>query len=165
MKIVKKNDSLLMKVIHYFLMVITFGKNKNFLSSFVTTIGQTIYVPDSWDRHSESEKEMILAHEQVHIDQYKKEGILFSLKYLFWPFPCIRATARLKYECEAFAKDIVLSYKKNLTPVFSGRFDYVVQLLSGPEYFWTCTDQNYVRKVLTFCILKELKKQRNAGII
>jgi hypothetical protein len=159
--VIKKSDSMLMKVIHYFLIAITFGKNKRFMTDYVTTIGRTIYVPASWDSASEDRKSIVLLHERVHIEQFEREGIWFALKYLFWPLPTIRAKARIKYECEAFAKEIVHEYKIYLTPVFSGRFDQVVEELSGPGYFWACTDKGYIRKVLTFCILRELRRLRS----
>lgn len=47
-KIVWKKDSWLMKFIDGFLRVITLGKQRSFMTDYITTIGYTVYVPDSW---------------------------------------------------------------------------------------------------------------------
>lgn len=149
-----------MKLINIFLVIITFGKQNKFMIDYITTIGTKIYVPDGWDEWSEEVKDCVLFHENVHVEQYKKEGLKYVFKYLFWPLPALRARARLEYEVEAYAKDIVYSYRKYGTPLFGYRCYKIISNLTGPEYFWTYTNRAYVSKRLFSKILEELKTEK-----
>jgi ABC-type multidrug transport system fused ATPase/permease subunit len=77
-KTVYKNESLFMKI----LSVILFF-NSEFMTSYATTIGETVYLPESAKKYSSKELEILLSHEMVHILDYKKNKVLFVLKYLF----------------------------------------------------------------------------------
>lgn len=158
--IIKKNDSTLMKIVNVILLIITFGKQNTFMTDYITTIGEKIYVPKDWDLLPEQSKDIILFHENVHIEQYKREGFWFSLKYLFWPLPTLHAHARLAYELEAYAKDIVYSYRKYGTPIFGPRYDEVINQMTGPDYFWTCVNKKHVATRLMIRIFKEIKDTR-----
>jgi hypothetical protein len=78
MKIVYKDDSLFMRILGKILFF-----NPTFMTSYATTIGETIYLPNKSKEWSDQSIEMLLAHEMVHVLDYKKEGFLFFLKYLF----------------------------------------------------------------------------------
>lgn len=79
-KIVKKQDSFLMKLIGFILKPV----NSRFMESYITTIGTTIYVPDRFFLSSEEDRSLaVLAHETQHIIDYKKNPVLFILGYLF----------------------------------------------------------------------------------
>lgn len=148
-----------MKIINILLIVITFGKQNKFMTNYITTIGDKIYVPDNWERIHPKIKDMILVHENVHVKQYQKEKFLFYFKYLFWPLPFLHAHARLNYEIEAYATEIVYGYHKYGHPVFDGRvYSNVISQLSGPMYFWTCVNKAYIGKLLTLKIFELLRK-------
>lgn len=152
-----KKDSLLMKIIDIFLKVITFGKQNQFMISYVTTVGDKIYVPNGFmEQWSAQSIDCILFHENVHVEQYRKEGFLFYFKYLFFPIPCFHAHCRLEYELEAYSKDIVYSHKKYGTTLFGDRFNMVIEQMTGPMYFWTCTNRKNVASNLTKKIIKEM---------
>ena len=88
----KKSSSFFMKSISTCLKVISFGKMDSFMEDFITTIGNTVYVPDNWDSKSASTKIISLRHERIHMRQTKRIGrIKFSLLYLFFPIPIFRA--------------------------------------------------------------------------
>lgn len=78
MKVIYKNESFLMKLISWVLFF-----NKDFMAKYATTIGETVYLPEDSKKWSKAQLECVLAHEQVHILDYKKDKYLFSLKYLF----------------------------------------------------------------------------------
>jgi ABC-type multidrug transport system fused ATPase/permease subunit len=78
MVIIYKDDSLLMRVLGKVLFF-----NPAFMISYATTIGETIYLPNNSKNWSDESLEVLLAHEMVHVLDYKKEGVLFALKYLF----------------------------------------------------------------------------------
>lgn len=77
-KVVNKEDSKFMK----FLSVLLFF-NKDFMTKYITTIGDTIYFPKSlMSKLPKSEIASVIAHEFVHIDDSHKDK-LFKWKYLF----------------------------------------------------------------------------------
>jgi hypothetical protein len=78
MKIVYKDDSLFMRILGKILFF-----NPTFMTSYATTIGETIYLPSKSKEWSDQSVEILLAHEMVHVLDYKKEKFLFPLKYLF----------------------------------------------------------------------------------
>ena len=64
-EILPKNKSVLMKVIDAALRIITFGQMKNFMTRFITVIGNKVYVPDSWEDNTLTSKAEIIRHERV----------------------------------------------------------------------------------------------------
>jgi hypothetical protein len=76
-RIISKKNSKLMKLISFILFF-----NKSFISNFVTTIGNNIYVPESFYNLNERQQKVIICHELVHIMD-KKNDKLFIIKYLF----------------------------------------------------------------------------------
>lgn len=74
-----KNESLLMKLIGFILFF-----NKNFMRSYTTTIGNTVYFPSSQFIENNPERALIVAaHEYRHAyDANKISNILFSIIYL-----------------------------------------------------------------------------------
>ena len=78
-KIVQKTNSNLMTVIALFLKILSFGQNKEFLTTYITTIGNTIYVPDDWNFRPWQPKYIIIRHERIHMRQNKKYGKILSI--------------------------------------------------------------------------------------
>lgn len=107
-KIILKSQSLLMKTINIFLKIVSFGLMKTFMISFTTTIGDTIYVPSSWETEwDDTTKIIILRHERIHMLQKKHYTmILFAILYLFIPFPIGFAYFRKKFEQEAYEESM-----------------------------------------------------------
>ena len=125
---IKKNDSKLMKTIDIFLKIMTFGKMNTFMEDFITTVGNTVYVNNTWDARSTSTKAITLRHERVHMRQSKSLGrIKFSLLYLLLPVPVAFAYYRKKFEQEA--------YEESLRALF----EYY-----GPKFFTQSTKDNVV---------------------
>lgn len=106
-EIFNKTNSKFMKLIAKILHILSFGKNKAFLTTYITTIGNTIYVPNDWDSRSWQSKYIVIRHERVHLRQSKKYGaVLFSLIYLFFPIPFLFAYGRAKLEWEAYEESL-----------------------------------------------------------
>ncbi len=74
-----KNNSEFMKILGAILFF-----NKNFMTSFITTIGSIIYFPtEEFVAGNETSSIILLAHEYVHVrDAVKYNKILFSLAYM-----------------------------------------------------------------------------------
>lgn len=80
LKVKYKNESLLMKIISYILFF-----NKDFMTSYTTVIGSTIYYPNA-EKISQRPITSVsnLLHELVHINDSKKYSrFLFTFMYLF----------------------------------------------------------------------------------
>ena len=137
-KILKKSESSLMKTIGKLLKIISFGKMTTFMDSFITTIGTTVYVPDSWDARSVSSKAITMRHERVHMRQARDFGrIAFSLLYLFLPVPLIFAYFRMKFEKEAYEESLKAAYEYYGTKLFTQALkDDIVQHFTSAEYMW-----------------------------
>lgn len=77
-KVISKDQSkfmlLLSKVLFF---------NKKFMSHYVTTIGNTIYVPDQSFFNDDDRAFIVIAHEYVHMCDNKKYGFAYNLAYLF----------------------------------------------------------------------------------
>lgn len=138
-KIVKKNDSTLMKVINIFLMVITLGMMRTFMTSFVTTIGRTMYVPKDWDHRSVYARATTLRHEGIHLAQERRMGsIRYKLTYLFWVMPCLFAVGRRNLEQEAYAESMRAraEYFGLKTLRFKGYKEHMLSHFTSAQYFW-----------------------------
>lgn len=138
-RIVKKSDSKLMKFIDGFLKKASFGKTKNFMEDFTTTIGVTVYIPNKWYTFSTSTKAITMRHELVHMRQAKRSNtFVFSLLYLCLPFPVGLAYYRMKFEKEAYRESLQAMCEyygpKFFTPALK---ECIVNHFASAEYFWT----------------------------
>lgn len=128
-----KNTSTLMKVISVFLLIVTFGTQRVFMTNYITTIRHTVYVPNDWATWTDPSKVAILRHERVHMRQAKKYTFpLFMFIYLFFPLPFFLAWGRARLEMEAYTESMravvdingpaILDdpkYKKSITDQFT----------------------------------------------
>jgi len=124
------------KGIHYFLMIVTFGKMDGFYDSFTTTIGRTIAFYEGWTPESAGFQSYItLRHEMVHIRQFERHGTFkMGLMYLF------SGNCRYKFEREAYLESIIAASEIGL----SVNLEWYVNTLSGPSYFWACRDKKAI---------------------
>lgn len=67
--------------------------------------------------------DVTLRHEEIHVQQQKRDGWRFYARYVF------SAKWRVKYEAEAFVEEFVSGYSIDLLATF----------LSGPLYLRPCT--------------------------
>jgi hypothetical protein len=79
-KIIQKKDSLLMKLLSFFLFF-----NQSFMTGYITTIYPNIYVPSWWGRRHKKWNSIeleTLAHEYIHLYDRRRFGWLFNVLYL-----------------------------------------------------------------------------------
>ena len=96
-KLRPKSGSRMMKALGVFFRV--FG-NKRFMSNYWTTIRDTIYYPTTvTDPYRYVQ---IIAHECVHVEQWRKWRVLQSFSYIFLPVPVLFAWCRWRWEREAY---------------------------------------------------------------
>jgi hypothetical protein len=138
-KIVQKEDSTFMKTLDVCLKLITFWQMKTFMTRFTTTIGYTIYVPDTWITRAEKPRLIILRHERVHMRQRKTRGwLLFNFAYLFWIFPTVIAHGRMRLERTAYAESMRAKAEYYGIDVLSRPEirDHTISHFTTAEYFW-----------------------------
>jgi len=134
-RIVKKSDSKLMKLIGFILRPF----NKRFMTSYTTTIGSTIYSPTG------TVDARLLAHELVHVRQWKKWGLWFSFSYLFvLPFGI---TMRGYWERQAYEVTIREAYKYAPDHTKSSRFKkHIISQFTSSDYLWMDLRKEYLSK-------------------
>lgn len=161
-RIREKNDSWLMKAIGFFLFVITFGKNKDFMERFVTTLGSVVYVPAEWANWSPMSQCIVLRHERVHMRQAREHGRLkFSFLYLFWPVPVFRAKWRTRFEQEAYEESIRAMYEYGEDPtnyVFRVR---MIMHFTSSEYFWMWTKREDLEEWFDAAVSRTIVAKKN----
>lgn len=138
-EILPKNKSVLMKFIDAALKIITFGQMKNFMTGFITVLGNKVYVPETWkDITLITSKAEIIRHERVHMRQSKKYGrILFSFLYLVAPFPVGVAYFRKKFEQEAYEESLKALYEYHGEKIFTPKLkEGMLAHFTGAQYFW-----------------------------
>ncbi len=139
MRIVKKPDSPLHKVIHHALVIVTFGGMRSYLDGYQTTIGRTIYVTADWDQRDPLERYCTLRHEAVHLRQFKRltlPGMAFL--YLFLPLPLGVAYFRSRFEMAAYEESIraAAAVYGAAYPRRASYRSHVLQQFTGPSYGW-----------------------------
>jgi|SRR6478735_6373946 len=140
-KIVRKEDSALMKFIDVFLRVITFGKMTEFMHKFITTVSFVVYVPSDWTIFPPAQRAVILRHERVHMRQRVKYGaFLYTLLYLLAPLPVGLAYFRAKFEREAYEETLRAMCELYITGAgiiqSSSYRRSTIDHFMGAEYFW-----------------------------
>ncbi len=138
-RLIHKSQSGFQKLIHNALKVITFGQMRTYLSQYHTTLGQRIYVPNSWEETSENSRYVTLCHERIHMRQFRKftwPGM--TLLYLLVPFPMGIAYFRARFEMQAYAESI-----RAAAEVWGAEYvqdndykDYLLSQFTGASYGW-----------------------------
>ncbi len=106
-RIVDKREGLLSQVIHWVLLVLTFGGQREYLSHYHTVLGNTLYVPASWPKATDIDRVILLRHERVHLRQRRRYGFVgLSFLYLIPFFPLGLAYGRARLEWEAYEETI-----------------------------------------------------------
>lgn len=78
-KVIFKDESTLHRVIGF----VTKPFNPKYMTNFTTTLGKTVSFPSrAWMESNPLRAFSILAHEFVHLADYQKHGVWFSLSYL-----------------------------------------------------------------------------------
>lgn len=104
LRIVKKADDRLSRVLDGLLRVATLGGQRAYMTRYTTVIAHTIYVPLSWETRSDDEKYITLRHEAVHLRQSRRMGFIgMALYYGVVFFPIGLAYGRARIEWEAYA--------------------------------------------------------------
>lgn len=147
--IVPKGQSRLCRVIDRTLKILTFGGMKSFLTGFVTTLGQRIYVPDDWESWPAGQRYCILRHEVVHVEQFRRftfPGMV--LLYVLAPLPVGFAPGRTWLEWQGYRETLRAHWQVDgPAQAKSGAMaEHIVARFVGPEYAWMWLAGGQVRR-------------------
>lgn len=109
------------------------------LDYFTQTIGNTIYLHVRWDTFTPEQKYITLAHEAVHLEQFKRLGfLLMSLLYLFIFLPIGLAYFRARMEREAYRESFrVQGELYGMGREWKGRIcEEYLEDFAGRYYLW-----------------------------
>lgn len=106
-RIVPKQGSRLSRAIDLVLKVVTLGGQSRYLTDYHTVIGDTLYVPPSWEHTSATDRVITLRHERVHLRQRRRLTMLgMALIYLLPILPLGLAYGRARLEWEAYRETL-----------------------------------------------------------
>ena len=112
LELIDKADDPFSRLLDRVVRIVTFGGQSAFMTRYVTTIGRTIYFPESWHERSPESRYITLRHEAVHLRQFRRYTWLgTALIYLLPIFPLGLAWGRARLEWEAYAETIRASYE------------------------------------------------------
>lgn len=159
LKIKFKDQSLFMKILGFLLFF-----NKDFMTSFTTTVGTTIYYPsEDYMKNKPITSFVILLHELIHVIDFNKNKLLFIFLYLFPQILALLALPalfvswkiailfllfllplpsyfRMKYERKAYAVSLYvihkLSLKKNFKAELSVQKDNYISYFKNNDYYY-----------------------------
>lgn len=139
LSVVHKRDDRLSRAIDVALRVLTLGAQRSFLTSYVTTLGRTIYVPDGWADRTDADRYITLRHEAVHLRQFRRYGrVGMAAIYLVPIVPMGLALGRAWLEWEAYRETLrataeVHGVAAMADPVLTER---IVSQFTGGAYGW-----------------------------
>ncbi len=138
-RIVRKDRSRLHRAIHVALMIVTLGRMRDYLDSFQTTIGKTVYVTSDWDEWEPDRRYVTLRHEAVHLRQFRRLTLpVMIVLYLIVPLPMGLAYFRARFEKAAYAETIRASAEVWGATYARGSElrEHVISQFVGPSYGW-----------------------------
>jgi hypothetical protein len=137
--IVPKKGHALSRAIDLALRVVTVGGQKQYLTRYHTVIGETLYVPETWEDLGDLERVILLRHERVHLRQRRRYGgALMAFLYLVPFLPLGLAYGRARIEWEAYAETLrataeLLGPAAVQSPELR---EHIVRRFVGPDYGW-----------------------------
>lgn len=137
-RLVRKEDSLLQRAIHWALCALSLGAMRRYLSDFQTTIGQTVYVTRDWDHLPATVRWATLRHEAVHLRQFRRLTVPgMALLYLLLPLPAGLSYFRMRLERAAYEETLwALAQARGVAAVRADRAlrAHIVAMFVGPAY-------------------------------
>jgi hypothetical protein len=138
-RVVKKIESRLQRAIHAALSILTLGAQGRYLTSYQTTIGQTVYVTEDWDRLPAEQRYITMRHERMHLRQFRRYTLPgMAILYLLVPLPVGLAWFRARFEKEGYEETVRAAAEVHgLAFVKRAAFrDYVVAQFVSGAYGW-----------------------------
>jgi len=138
-RIVPKRGDALSKLIDLALRIVTLGGQRHYLTRYHTVIGDTLYVPETWESLADLDRVILLRHERVHLRQRRRYGAaLMTFLYLVPFLPLGLAYGRARIEWEAYVETLRATAELRgrdalQSPALRAQ---IVGRFMGPDYGW-----------------------------
>lgn len=104
---IDKRNSRFSRLLDVLVTIVTFGRQREFATRYVTTIGNSIYFPNGWDERSDADRYIVLRHEAVHLRQFRSYGLVgMSVLYLLPVLPLGLAWGRARLEWAGYRETL-----------------------------------------------------------
>jgi hypothetical protein len=135
--VLPKRSSVLQRLIHVALQVLTLGGQRIYLTGYYTVMFGKLWVPDAWDRLPDLDRYVLLRHERVHLRQRARMGdIVMAFVYLVPIFPLFLAYGRARIEWEAYAETLRATAEVYGVEAAETLRERIVGRFVGPDYGW-----------------------------
>ena len=127
------------RVLDLALKVVTLGGQRSYLTRYHTVIGNTLFVPPTWQAMSDLDRVILLRHERVHLRQRRRYGsLLMTFLYLIPIFPLGLAYVRARLEWEAYEETLRATAELLGLEAAHGKElrAHIVARFIGPDYGW-----------------------------
>ncbi len=136
-RLIEKDRVWHQRAIHYLLCIATFGAQRRYLDSYVTTIGESIYLTPDWERRPLRDRYATLRHEQVHVQQFRRWGLLpMAIAYLLLPLPMGLSWCRMRLEREAYAETVRAHFELGGRAATDALRAHVIEQFTSGSYGW-----------------------------
>lgn len=165
-RVVYKRTSPICHVLHWALAAVTLGGQREFLQGYYTVLGDTLYVPDSWDVLGPKDRVILLRHERVHLRQRRRYGSVgMALLYLLPFLPLGLAYGRARIEWEAYTETLRATAELHgLAAARDPRLrERIVSRFTGPAYGWMWPFRGQVERWYD-AVLEELARRPPEGL-
>jgi hypothetical protein len=138
-RIVPKRGDTLSRMIDLALKLVTLGGQRHYLTRYHTVIGDTLYVPETWERLSDLDRVILLRHERVHLRQRRRYGgALMTFLYLVPFLPLGLAYGRARIEWEAYTETLRATAELRGPDALQSADlrEQIVRRFTGPDYGW-----------------------------
>lgn len=138
-RVVRKDQSRLHRAIDVALRIVTLGQMRNYLSSYQTTIGKTVYVTSDWESTDPLQRYVTMRHEAVHLRQFRTLTLpVMAVLYVLLPLPLGLAYCRARLEWAAYAETLRAAAEVwgSHVPRSADYRSHVIEQFTGPSYGW-----------------------------
>lgn len=138
-RILPKDGHKLSACIDLALRVLTFGRQRSFLTRYHTVLGETLYVPAVWADSDDITRTILLRHERVHLRQRRRYGsCVMVFIYLIPWVPIGLAWGRARIEWEAYRETLRATAElRGAQALHSAELRrFIVDRFTGPDYGW-----------------------------
>lgn len=125
------------RAIHRLLQVLTLGAQSHYLDAYVTTIGNSIFLPPDFASRALVDRYATLRHEVVHLEQFRRWGLVpMAIAYLLLPFPVGLAWCRMRLERAAYEESIRVHHHLGGQAATERLREHVIRQFTSGSYGW-----------------------------
>ena len=136
-EILPKRTSPLQRAIHHVLAAVTLGGQRVYLTRYHTVMFGKLWVPDSWESMTDTERYILLRHERVHLRQRARMGdVAMAFVYLVPIFPLGLAWGRARIEWEAYVETIRATAEVHGRAAAEALRPEIVRRFTSGDYGW-----------------------------